>query len=57
MFEAIEYETHNRADRGDAAIYENALRNTLDAYAAFSIDLAPLLPADVGRWYAARREK
>ncbi len=57
VLEAIEYETHNRADRGDAATYESALRNTLDAYAAFSIDLAPLLPADANRWYAARREK
>ena len=57
MLDAIEYETHNRADGGDATTYEDALRNTLDAYAAFSIDLAPLLPEEVNRWYATRRAK
>jgi hypothetical protein len=55
MLEAIEYEMHSRGEHGDAATYENALRNTLDAYRAFSIDLAPLLPAEVNRWYANRR--
>ena len=57
MLDAIEYETHNRADQSDAITYEDALRNTLDAYAAFSIDLAPLLPETVHRWYANRRAK
>lgn len=32
-----------------------AMRDTLDAYAAFDIDLAPVLPDDVLRWYRAGR--
>jgi hypothetical protein len=53
MLEAIEYETHNGAAPDSARAYEDSLRHTLDAYAAFGIDLAPLLPAHVARWYVA----
>ena len=53
MLEAIEYETHNGAAPDSARAYEASLRHTLDAYAAFAIELPPLLPAQVTRWYAA----
>ena len=34
----------------DATPVSRAVRDTLDAYAAFGIDLAPMLPPDVVRW-------
>ncbi|MCL1633520.1 GIY-YIG nuclease family protein [Luteimonas sp. SX5] len=37
------------------ASLRQAMRDTLDAYAAFDIDLAPVLPEDVLRWYRAGR--
>jgi hypothetical protein len=40
---AIEYENAQR--RGADTCLRDSLRHTLDAYAAFAIDLAPLLPA------------
>jgi hypothetical protein len=56
MLEAIEYETHNGASPDGARAYENSLRQTLDAYAAFAIDVDPLLPSQVVRWYAAQNK-
>jgi hypothetical protein len=56
LLEAIEYETHNAASPDGARDYEESLRRTLDAYAAFAIDVAPLVPVQVVRWYAAPPE-
>ena len=33
---------------------QSLVRDTLDAYAALSIDLEPLLPPEVNRWYRGR---
>ncbi|MGH8174137.1 MAG: GIY-YIG nuclease family protein [Rhodanobacteraceae bacterium] len=51
MLDAIEYHQHNSTDPSAAATCSVALRNALDAYSAFAIDLSALVPETVLRWY------
>lgn len=57
MLEALEYERHN-APAGSApagTVYERALADTLEAFAAVGLDVADAVPDRVRRWHAARR--
>jgi hypothetical protein len=51
MLEAIEYERFNAAPPTAPSVLERALRDALDCFDELGIDIRPLMPEPVFRWY------
>lgn len=54
MLDLVEYERFNPPPGADGGVHEKALGRVLDTYAAVGVDVQPLVPRAVGRWYEAR---
>lgn len=55
MLDAIEFERHNVPLAEQTRRFDRALRDMLDLYSMLRVDLVPLIPDSVLRWYADRR--
>lgn len=51
MLEAIEYKRFNAPPSTTPSVLERALRDALDCFDELGIDIEPLVPAPVFRWY------
>ncbi len=54
MLEMIEYERFNVPAPQRTARADKALAQVLDAYMALGVDVQPLVPRSVWRWYQSR---